>query len=562
MVSRNSKIIADVLKFLIGLMLLVILNQLAGHFPVRWDLTEEKRFSIQPATKELLQNLEDVVYVDVYLDGELPAGFARLKKSIRETLDEFRIYAGNNLQYKFVDPDKATTPSSRNQFYANLAELGIQPSNVIDTKDGQRTEKLLFPGAIVAQGTRERGVLLLKGNKGAGPDEQLNQSIEGLEYELAAAIRGLSSSDQQRIGLVKGHGEPGDRDIVDLTTNLSANYDLGNVNLSIYQDLIGYDALLVIKPIQPFSEVEKYHLDQFLMQGGKAMMFLDALQVDMDSIKGPGTYAFPFETNLDDMLFRYGLRINKDLIVDRFGQRYPIIVGTVGNQPNIQWMPWPFYPIINRTGEHPIVRNLDAVSTKFTSSIDTVKAIGVIKTPLLFSSQYSMRVDYPVKVSLNDLRKDFNPETFNQGPIPMAYLLEGNFTSLYKNRMLPIGVSNIPIKPEGNSKIIVVADGDMMISEINPKTDRPLPMGFDLASQQEAFANKDFLLNSMSYLLNDQGIINARNKEIKIRPLDRVRIDRERLSWQLFNLITPLVLLVVYGVIRQFLRRRKYANFK
>jgi gliding-associated putative ABC transporter substrate-binding component GldG len=318
----------------------------------------------------------------------------------------------------------------------------------------------------------------------------------------------------------------------------------------------------VLKPIQPFSEVEKYNLDQFIMQGGKAMMFLDALQVNMDSIKGPGTYAFPFETNLDDMLFHYGLRINKDLIVDRFGQRYPIIVGTVGNQPNLQWMPWPFYPIINRTGAHPIVKNLDAVSSKFSSSIDTVKAVGVTKTPLLFSSEYSMKVDYPVKVSLNDLRKDFNPETFNQGPIPLAYLLEGNFTSIYKNRMLPLGVSTMPMKSGGVSKIIVVADGDMMTSEINPKTDRPLPMGFDLASQQEAFANKDFLLNSMSYLLHDQGIINARNKEIKIRPLDSVRIAEEKFFWQLFNLITPLLLLVMYGVIRHFLRKRKYASFK
>ncbi len=561
MVSRNSKIIGDVLKLFIWLILLVIVNQLAGHFPIRWDLTEEKRFSIQPATKELLQNLEEAVFIDVYLDGALPAGFARLKKSIGETLDEFRIYAGSNLQYKFVDPDQATTSSARSQFYGHLAEKGIQPSNVIDTKGGQRTEKLVFPGAIVAQGSRERSVLLLKGNKGAGPNEQLNQSIEGLEYELATAIRGLTSSDQLRIGLVKGHSELGNQDIADLTASLSEHYHLGDVNLSIYQDLIGYDALLVLKPIQPFSEVDKYNLDQFLMQGGKAMMFLDALQVNMDSIKGPGTYAFPFETNLDDMLFRYGIRINKDLVVDRFGQRYPIIVGKVGNQPNLQWMPWPFYPIINRTGEHPIVKNLDAIGSKFISSIDTVKAAGLKKTPLLFSSQYSMKVDYPVKVSLNDLRKDFNPERFNQGPIPLAYLGEGKFTSLYKNRMSPQGVSTMPMKSEGLSKIIVVSDGDMMTSVINPKTDRPLPMGFDLASQQEVFANKDFLLNSMAYLLNDQGIINARNKEIKIRPLDSVRIAGEKLSWQLFNLITPLVLLVVYGVIRHFLRRRKYASF-
>lgn len=562
MVSKNSRIIEDVLKFCIGLMIVVILNQLAGHFPLRWDLTEEKRFSIQPATKALLKSLNSVVYVDVYLEGQLPSGFARLQKSIRETLDEFRMYAGDNIRYRFVDPDQATSASSRNQFYAKLVEKGIQPSNVIDTKEGQRTEKLVFPGAIVAQGTQELGVLLLKGNKGSGPDEQLNQSIEGLEYELASAIRGLSSPDRQRIGLVKGHGELGDQDITDLTTTLSSYYNLGNVDLSIYQDLLGYDALLVLKPMQPYSEIEKYHLDQFIMQGGKAMLFLDALQLNMDSIKGNGTYAFPFETNLDDMLFRYGIRINKDFVVDRFGQRYPIVVGTVGNQPNLQWMPWPFYPIINTTGDHPIVKNLDAVSSKFVSSIDTVKATGVKKTPLLFSSQYSMKVDYPVKVSLNDLRRDFDPETFNKGPIPLAYLLEGDFNSLYKNRLLPPGVQTETNLLEGNSKVIVIADGDMMTSEINPKTDRPLPMGFDLASQQEAFANKDFLLNSMAYLLNDKGIINARNKEIKIRPLDSVRIAKDKLSWQLFNLILPLLLLIIYGVTRHFLRKRKYASFK
>jgi gliding-associated putative ABC transporter substrate-binding component GldG len=562
MVGIDSKKVGDVLKFLIGLMLLLILNQLAAHFPIRWDLTEEKRFSIQPATKELLQNLDQVVYVDVYLEGELPAGFARLKKSIRETLDEFKIYAGDNLQYKFVNPDLATSASSRNQFYASLAEKGIQPSNVIDTKDGQRTEKLVFPGAVVAYGTREQGVLLLKGNRGSGPDQQLNQSIEGLEYELASAIRGISSGDRHRIGLVKGHGELGDEEITDFNSSLSDQYDLGNVNLSIYQDLIGYDVLVILKPIQPYSEVEKYNLDQFIMQGGKAMFLLDALHLDMDSIKGEGTYAFPFDTNLDDMLFRYGVRINKNLVVDRYGQRHPIVVGTVGNQPNLQWMPWPFYPVLNRTGDHPIVRNLDAISTRLVSSIDTVKAVGVKKIPLLFSSQYSMTADYPVKVSLNDLRRDFNPETFNQGPIPLAFLLEGKFTSLYKNRLLPMGVTNKE-KPlsQGSSKIIVVADGDMMTSQINPKTDRPLPMGFDLASQQEAFANRDFLLNAMSYLTNDQGLINARNKEIMIRPLDTVRISGKKLQWQVFNLVTPLLLLLLYGVIRHFLRKRKYASF-
>lgn len=563
MVGNKAKIIEDLLKVAIGITLLVILNQLAVHFPKRWDLTEEKRYTMQDATKELLKNLDETVYVDVYLEGDLPSGFVRLKKSIQETLEEFRIQAGNKLQYKFIDPYQAATPSARQEFYNSLVQSGIQATNVIDTKDGKRTEKRIFPGAIVSKGDKESGVLLLKGNKGAGAEQQLNQSIEGLEYELAAAIRGLNTTDRQRIALIKGHGELDNEEIADLTNSMLERYEVRNVNLSQRQDLIGYHAVLVAKPLLQFSEADKYKLDQFIMNGGKALFFVDALQIDMDSITGAGTYSFPYQTNLDDLLFKYGIRINKDLIVDRLSQKYPIVAGTVGNQPNIQWMPWPFYPLINYTGNHPIVRNLDAIGGKFVSSMDTVKAQGITKTPLLFSSRYSKKVDYPVKVSLNDLRKDFDPESFNQGPIALAYLLEGSFTSLYKNRLLPQGVAGAGFKAQGEpSKIIVVADGDLVRNDINPKNQQPLPMGFDLASGLDAFANRDFIMNALSYLLNENGIISARTKEIRIRPLDTVKIGEEKLKWQLINLLLPLVLLLIYALIRQFWRKRKFAAFK
>ncbi|MDH3711357.1 MAG: gliding motility-associated ABC transporter substrate-binding protein GldG [Cyclobacteriaceae bacterium] len=562
MVTRNQRKITDLLLFAIGIMACVLANQFSGHFPQRWDLTEEKRYSIQPATKELLRNLQETVYLEVYLEGEMPAGFLRLQKSIKETLEEFRVHAGDRLQFQFIDPDQAASAQARQEFYNDLIQKGIQASNVIDTKDGQKTEKVIFPGAVVAQGNRELGVLLLKGNKGAGPDEQLNQSIEGLEYELASAIRALATVDRPRIALIKGHGELENPEIVDLTNSLLDRYQVHNVNLTQGSNLMGYDAALVVKPIQIISEEDKYKLDQFVMNGGKILFFLDALQVEMDSITGAGTYAFPYETNLDDLLFKYGVRINKDLLVDRLSQRYPIITGNVGNQPNINWLNWPFYPLINYSGDHPIVKNLDALSGKFVSSMDTVKAEGITKTPLLFSSQYSRKVDYPVRVSLNELRKEFNPETFNQGPIPLAYLLEGSFTSLYKNRLLPEGVVDNSFKADGEpSKIVVVADGDMLRNDINPKTQQPLPMGFDLATGQEAFANRDFIMNAVSYLLNDQGIINARTKEIKIRPLDTVRIGEERVKWQLINLIVPLILLVIYALARQFWRKRKFASF-
>ncbi len=559
----GQRFLEDLLKLLIGLVALIIVNQLVSHFPQRWDLTEEKRYTIQQATKDLLGNLDESVYVDVYLEGALPAGFQRLQTAIEEQLQEFKIHSSNRLQYRFIDPDQAVSAEARQEFYASLVQKGIQASNVIDNQDGQRTERVIFPGAIISKGDRELGVLLLKGNKGVGPDEQLNQSIEGIEYELASAIRALSDHDRKSIALIQGHGELEGNELADLTNSLLQRYQVRNVRLSERPNLLGYDAALIIKPIMQFSEQDKYKLDQFIVNGGKALFFVDALQVEMDSITGPGTYAFPYETNLDDLLFKYGVRINKDLIVDRFNQPYPLVVGNLGNQANIQWMPWPFYPVSNYTGSHPVVRNLDAIGGKFISSVDTVKATGITKTPLLFSSQYSMKAESPVKVSLNDLRKDFNPETFNQGPIPFAYLLEGKFNSLYQNRLLPEGIDGQGFKEQqADSKIIVVADGDLLKNDINPNTQQPLPMGFDLASGQDAYANRDFIMNAMSYLLDDQGLITARNKQVKIRPLDTVRIAEERVSWQALNLIAPLILVVLYGLLRQFWRKRKFASFK
>jgi len=559
----GPRFIEDLLKLLIGVVLLIIVNQVAAHFPQRWDLTEEKRYSIQPATKQLLSSLDESVYIDVYLAGELPAGFQRLQTAIEEQLQEFRIHSSNKVRYRFIDPDQAVSADARQEFYTSLIQKGIQASNVIDNQDGRRTERVIFPGAVISKGDQEIGTLLLKGNKGSGPDEQLNQSIEGIEYELASAIRALDNNDRKTVALIQGHGELAGDELADLNNSLLERYDVRTVRLSERPNLMGYDAALIVKPILQFSEEDKFKLDQFIVNGGRALFFVDALQVEMDSISGEGTYAFPYETNLDDMLFKYGLRINKDLIVDRFNQPYPLVVGNLGNQANIQWMPWPFYPLSNYTGDHPVVRNLGAIGGKFVSSVDTVKADGISKTPLLFSSQYSMKADFPVKVSLNDLRKDFNPESFNQGPIPFAYLLEGQFTSLYKNRLLPRGISSDDfVEQGGESKVVVVADGDLVRNDVNPKTQQPLPMGFDLASGQDAYANRDFVMNTMSYLLDDQGLITARNKQVKIRPLDNIRIEEERLKWQVLNLIAPLLLVILYGIIRQVWRKRKFASFK
>ena len=558
----NSRKWEDILWFAIIFVTVVILNQLIARVPFRWDLTEEKRFTIQPPTKDLLNNLQDVVYVDVYLEEDLPAGFLRLRKAIFETLEEFRLEAKGNLEYRYQDPNQSKSDKARQEFYFNLAQSGIPGSNVIDTDDGKKTEKLVFPGAMVSYDGRKTGVLLLKGNKGVGPEEQLNQSIEGVEYELAMAIRKLTQDRKKVIGFVQGHGELDSLAVADIQGALSEQYELQKLRLDNPTSLLGLDALIIAKPVRPFREYEQYLIDQYIVGGGNVLFFLDALQVNMDSVSGSGTFAFPYDTQLNDLLFKYGIRINLDLVVDGVAQKYPVVAGNVGNQPQIRWLDWPFYPLANYLGQHPIVRNLDAVSMRFTSSVDTVKADGIMKTPLLYSSRYSKRVPYPVKVSFNDLRKEFNPESFNQGPISLAYILEGAFVSAFKNRLLPQGADASEFRAQGvPAKILVVSDGDFLRNDINPRNGQPLPLGFDLYSQLPAFANKDFITNALAYVLDDQGLINARSKEVKIRPLDKFKIENERLKWQFINLVLPIVILILFGFFRFYWRKRRFTRF-
>ncbi len=272
-------------------------------------------------------------------------------------------------------------------------------------------------------------------------------------------------------------------------------------------------------------------------------------------------FAFPYDLNLDDQLFKYGVRLNFDLVQDQSAGMYPVVTGMVGNKPNMQLMPWPFFPLINRYADHPITHNLDAVVTKFVGSLDTVKADGVKKTPLLFTSEYSRKVVSPVNVSINHLRRNTRAEDFINPFVPVGYLLEGNFTSLYKNRFIPEGNDNANFKGESvPTKIIIVADGDIARNDVNPRNGNPQELGFDPFTQV-TFANRDLLMNALAYLTNEDGLIKTRNKEIKIRPLDREHIKTERLKWQLINLILPLVLLVAIGIVRGIIRKRKYARF-
>ncbi len=561
MVDWKGRRLGDILTFANGFVFIVLINLLVSKQFYRFDLTEEKRFSVKPETLHILRGLEDEIHIEVFLEGKLNASFQRFQKAILETLEEFRIYSKNKITYSVTDPAVAMGEKARNEFMADLASKGIQPTNIIDTRDGQREEQIIFPGVVVSYEGVEKGVMLLKGNKAGTPDQEINQSIEGIEYEIISAIYNLVNADRKSIGFVSGHGELDSLESFSLRSNLFEIYDVFDVQLTSENDLKQFDVLIVAKPTMAFSEPDKYVLDQFLMRGGKILFLIDKVNASMDSVGRDDYFAGPNNLNLDDQLFKYGVRINPDLVQDRRSGMYPVITGQAGGKPKMQLMEWPFFPLISQYANHPITRNLDAVLTRFCNSIDTVKATGITKTPLLMTSTYSRKISTPVHININDLRKNMRDTDYATQYIPIGVLLEGKFTSLYKNRFLPQGFDSSKVITDGvPSKIVVIADGDVARNDVNPRSNEPQALGFDPMTNT-TFANRDLLLNTVAYLSNENGLIQARNKEVKIRPLDKVRLNDERLKWQVLNLAAPLLLLIGYGVFRFYLRKKRFAKF-
>ncbi|MDH5397601.1 MAG: gliding motility-associated ABC transporter substrate-binding protein GldG [Cyclobacteriaceae bacterium] len=555
----ETRKLEGILKYLIGILLLILLNIIASRHFTRLDLTEEGRYTIKPATVELLTALDDNVYIDVYLEGDLNAGFKRLQKAVQETLEEFEFYSDHKVIYRFVDPGLAMGQNARNEFMANLAAKGITPTNVIDTRDGERIEKIIFPGAIVSYGGIERAVMLLSGMQG---EEQLNNSIEGVEYAIASTIYKLTRIERKRIGFIQGHDELDSLDILSLQNALFEFYELEEIDLPQKNISPGIDLIIIAQPKQRFSEEDKYKIDQFIMQGGKAVFMIDKLEANMDSASNEMNLAFPYQQNLDDMLFRYGIRLNNDLIQDNNAALYPIVIGYMGTQPQVMQMPWPFFPLLNQFQEHPISRNLNMILGRFVSTMDTVKADGVIKTPLLFTSNYSRSMGAPVKVSVNDLRNNLKPQDFNSKLLPVAYLLEGTFQSVFKNRFLPKGANASDLITQSQeTKILVISDGDIARNEINPTSGQPEDLGTVPWLQGIHFSNQEFLLNAIAYLTDENGIITARNKEVMVRPLDKVKISQQKLKWQIFNMVLPVATILALGLILFLIRIKKNTKF-
>ena len=558
--NLDSRRLYFTLLLLIGLLAIILVNQLAGRY--RWliDFTEEGRYSLNPATQATLEKLDEPVYITFYLDGELPSNFKRFQQSIRQMADQFTIYGKQYIQYQFQDPSVAKSSQARNQYYRQLIDRGLQPSNVTYTRDGNKTERLIFPGAIVSMGSRELAVNLLKSNRAMSIDEMLNQSIEALEYEISQAIYQLQSSRTYKVGIVTGHGGPDSTDLAGLTNTILKKYSLFTLDLPAKRSPItGYDALIIVKPQTPFTELEKYYLDQYVMGGGNLMIFMDALSVDLSQADGEGTIAVPVETNLDDLLFKYGVRINKDYVADANCGNTPVVAGMVGNQPRIELLPWPYAPIITNYGDHPIVKNLDASWLRHVSTIDTVKAPGIAKTSLLKTSEFTRVFGPPVRVSYNDLRDKLRPEYFTSGIQNVGYLLEGKFSSLYKNRFPPRGADRSTFVENGQpAKVIVVSDGDFVRNDYDLETDQPLELGVDPYSQT-TYANAEFVEQALTYMFDEDGLMLTKNKEVIIRPLDKVKVEQSGDFYRWLNLIGPIVLVIFFGLVKFMVRKKRYS---
>lgn len=559
MARRNTKK-HSLIQLLLLLLILVVINVLSSLLFTRIDMTQEKRYSLSNSSKELAKNLEDIVFFRFYLDGDLPPGFTRLKNSAREILDEYRVYSGDNIGYEFIDPTADPDEKARLQFYKQLAEKGLFPTNLEQKGQSGESQKIIFPGAIVSYRSKEFPLQILKSKMGSSPEEMLNASVENLEYEISSILRKITLEKGMNIGFLQGQKELLPYRTNDAALTLSEFYKVDTVTIrGQLNSLNDFTAIIIAGPDTLFDEKDKFIIDQYIMHGGKTLWLIDKMQINMDSLSESNTnIALPVELNIDDMLFRYGVRVNNDLVLDLQAAPIPVITGYVGNQPKQQLFPWYYFPLLQTDRPHPIVHNLNSIKSEFVSSIDTIENPDVNKTILLTSGKFSRLQMPPARVSLNILRDKPDPKLFGKSSLPVAVLLEGTFTSNYKNRIPDQLAQSKEINFAEKSKptaMIITSDADMIANYVSKKGNM-YPLGYDRFTGQ-TYGNKNFLLNCIDYLCGNQAILDLRGKEIRLRLLDPAKTTNPTfIQW--LNLLLPSGIVILFGIIFNYYRKRKY----
>ena len=572
---NNKKQTLFQLLLFIGILFFV--NVLSTRFYTSFDLTEEKRFTLTNATKKTLGELEDVVYVKVLLDGDFPAGFKRLQKSVKELLDDFRTES-SFVEYSFENPrDESKSVEERNQQAEVYAKSGILPTTInINTSD-ERKSKLVYPWALVFHNGRETAVNLLE-NETPGMDRELilNNSVSLLEYKIINAIKKLNQIDKPNVAYSSGHGELTAEETATIDKELNKSYDIGRVHLdSMVQIPSELDVLIIAKPMQPFSDKDNFKIDQYVMNGGKVLWMIDKVGVTLDSITKGSFIPLPLELNLDNILYNYGARIQPNLVLDMECMQIELRTGMAGNAGDYQTFPWFYHPAIASRSNHPVVKNLNRVLTFFPNRIDTIEVRkgNVRKEILLTSSEKSRFQRVPTNIDFEILRVKPDVSKFDKPFLPVALLLEGEFPSEFENKVTDgmlegLKQLNIEFKTISQpTRQIVIADGDVAVDQKNIFVNSRVPLGMNpnvnlrtRRNQNFQFGNKQLILNAVEYLVDDNGVIEARSKEVKLRPLNKARTMEEKSYWQFFNIAVPIVLLVIFGMVYNWNRKRKYGK--
>ena len=565
-------------RLALNICILILTNVLASMLFFRLDLTTDKRHSLSDASKEILQELDDIVYVKVYLEGDFPAGFTRLQNATHQLLNEFRSYS-SYVEYEFIDPSESTSQEERNSLYRQLYEQGLEPTNLqLQEKNGS-SEQIIFPGAIIYYKGENAAINLLQPQLGTHHEVVLNNSIENLEYEFSSNILKLSNNNKPKIAFLEGNGELNklersgiENAVGNLKGSLSEFYRVESFNIKEFkidslqakpsierqqQSLNSFSAIIIAKPTIPFNDLEKLLIDQYVMQGGKVLWFLDGVNMEMDSLQGGKPYAtaLPKDLAIEDMLFKYGARINGNLVMDMQADKIPVVTGFQGEIPQQSLFPWFYNPLIIKKEIHPISKNLDAIRSSFASTIDTIRSSDVKKTIILTSSPYSKVVLTPHRVSLGILEHEPQLKQYQAGPQNIGVLLEGTFKSCFENKLIS---NNTPILTKSeHTSMLIVSDGDIIKNHVS-KSGNPYLLGYNPFSKEHFQGNSNFIINALHYMLGKKELIEIRANNFKIRLLNRDKIHNNRLYWQTINIGLPIVFLLLIALVWYWRRKRKY----
>ncbi|MCU0460579.1 MAG: gliding motility-associated ABC transporter substrate-binding protein GldG [Bacteroidales bacterium] len=566
-VIGNMKIKSWIL-FVLIIGAIILVSSAAGLIRLRLDLTEDKRYTLSEPARTILDGLENDVYIQVYLDGEMPIPLKRLKKSMQEILEEFRIESGRHIDYEFINPADAGNAQQRQAKYEVLISKGLNPVNIMAGDDeGGSNQKMIFPGMIINYNGIEMPLDFLKNNQSASSEQNILHSVEGLEYEMIQTIATITSDTIYRVAFLEGHGELPELEVADITRSLAKYFTIDRGSIGGRQGILDhYAAIIIAGPTKEFSEADKLVIDQYIMNGGKVLWLFEEVAVITDSLIYGETVGLYYPLNIEDQLFIYGARVNPEIVQDIDCMVIPLTVLTGPENKQIVPAPWIYYPRLFPKTNHPITRNLNRVTGKFVNTLDTVGLDpAIVKTVLLTTSEFSRTVSPPLRISLKEAELTPVETDYNKSNIPVALLLEGVFPSAFRNRMTGNLVSgnNFTLKTRSvSTKMIVIADGDIIRNDIQRSGTSSgfFPLSKDRYTG-EVLGNRDFLVNCVNYLIDDNGLMELRSREVKLRLLDKPKVKAGKTMWQLVNVAGPVLLVILAGVIYSFFRRKKYTRY-